>query len=355
SGHGLRGMVRRDTNSPETVSVGASIKDVAREAGVSIATVSRVINNSGSVTDATADRVRLAIDALGYRPNRFAQGLVTKRSRVIGIALPDLHGEFYAELMHRADTRAEEAGYQLLVSSGAQRPELRLRGTLALDLMDGLVTMVTESDGPALDHVRSLGLPVVVIGSDLGAQGFDAITFDNRSGTEEATRHLLRTTSPAHCWYVGGHRGNLDSDERAIEFARVLRDAGSADASSRVHHGEFSVEWGRRWTESMIEAGRLHGAAVLAGNDEIAIGIVDAARDAGIDVPDGLRVVGFDDSRLCTMLRPTLSSVQVPIREAGATAIDLILSRLAEPTRPPEHVRLATRLVERQSSRERRA
>ena len=330
---------------------GVSIKDVARRASVSIATVSRVLNNPGMVAPSTAERVQSAIDQLRYRPNRFAQGLVTRRSRVIGISLPDLHGEFYAELMHRADNRAEELGYHLLVSSGAHRPSSAAPSGVALDLMDGLVTMVTEDDVSDLDRLVTLGLPVAVLGAPVGDRRLDSITIDNRAGAREAAEHLLAGTPAARCWFVGGHRGNIDSDERASAFERVLHGVGVDDPTAHVCRGEFTVEWGRVWAEGMIRAGALHGSGVLAGNDEIAVGIVDAARDAGISVPEGLRIVGFDDSRLCAMLRPTLSSVRVPIREAGIAAVDAVIRRLGDSDSVPVRRTFTTSLVVRDSSR----
>lgn len=329
-----------------------SINDVADRASVSIATVSRVLNDPAKVAPATAQRVQAAISELGYRPNLFAKGLVTKRSRVIGISMPDLHGEFYTALMRGADDHAYELGYHLLVTSNAHgQRDNPAGGGFALDLIDGLVTMVTESNQAGLETLARLDLPVVVLGADVGGSAVSSIMFDQEAGAREATAHLLETTAPDRVRFVGGHKGNLDSDARLRAFTAVLERAGQRPGADQIFHGEFTVEWGWAWAESMLDRGLLAGSAVLAGNDEIAVGIVDAVRDRGLSVPDDVRVVGFDDSRLCQLLRPTLSSVRVPIREAAARAIDAIVERLDDPGVGPERMTLTTSLVVRDSSR----
>lgn len=329
-----------------------SINDVADRASVSIATVSRVLNDPAKVAPATAERVQAAIAELGYRPNLFAKGLVTRRSRVIGISMPDLHGEFYSALMRAADDHAYELGYHLLVTSNAHGNRDRpAGGGFALDLIDGLVTMVTESHQEGVDALAALDLPVVVLGAEVPGGSVCSIVFDQEAGAREATAHLLESTDPSRLRFVGGHRGNLDSDARLRAFKGELARAGHKAGRDQVFHGEFSVEWGWSWAESMVGRGELAGSAVLAGNDEIAVGIVDAARDHGLSVPGDLRVVGFDDSRMCQLLRPTLSSVRVPIRGAAERAIDAIVERLDDPGLVPDRMSLTTSLVIRESSR----
>ncbi|GJM18507.1 MAG: LacI family transcriptional regulator [Phycisphaeraceae bacterium] len=351
-------MTRADANTRDNGRVTrparpVSINDVADRASVSIATVSRVLNTPSKVAAGTAQRVQAAIADLGYRPNLFAKGLVTKRSRVIGISLPDLHGDFYSALMRGADEHAYDLGYHLLVMSNAHGDRVN-PGTngFAMDLIDGLVTIVTESSQTGIDALAELQMPVVVLGTDAPDGDISSISFDQEAGAAEATAHLLDTTPPERVMFVGGHRGNLDSDARLRAFMATLRAASHpGPLSEQIFHGEFTVEWGWNWAEQMLAEGRLRGAAVLAGNDEIAVGIVDAARDRGLSVPDDLRVVGFDDSRLCQLLRPTLSSVRVPIREAAARAIDTIVSRLDDPERGPDRITLTTSLAVRDSSR----
>lgn len=318
---------------------------------MSIATVSRVLNNPGMVSPATAERVQRAVRELGYRPNRFAKSLLSNKSRVIGVSLPDIHGEFYAELMHAADGRARELGYHLLVSAGAHNADDDPGSGFALDIIDGLIVMLTERSRSDLDAISRLEMPVSVIGCDRPGARVETITYDNTLGAAQATQHLLEGTPANRCYFVGTHRGNLDSDERCRAFVETLRGSGHEPREDQTAFGEFTFEWGWDWAMARLGEGRLKGAAILAANDEIAIGIANAARDGGLEMPRDLRLVGFDDSRICSLLRPELSSVRVPVAELGAEAIEALIRRVEDPDREPRHLRLATRLVVRDSSR----
>lgn len=327
-----------------------SIRSVAQRAGVSIATVSRVFNTPDMVSEATAERVREAIQELNYRPNLFAKGLLTKRSRVIGVSLPDIHGEFYSELMFALDERTCEMGYHLLVSSNAHRGERGPENGFALDLIDGLIVMLTERSDVDLEGIGKLDHPAVVIGVDEPGLDVDTIVVDNRMGAQKATQHLLDSTPAEDCYFVGALRGNIDSDERLDAFCQTLSECGHEPREDQIAHHEFSFDWGWDWAESMMNLDRLKNTAVFAANDEIAIGIANAARDRGVDIPGELRIVGFDDSRLCSLLRPRLSSVRMPVRDIGYAAIEAIIRRIEEPENSPRHLRLATSFIERESS-----
>lgn len=329
----------------------SSIQDVADAAGVSTATVSRVLNNASLVAPATAERVHKAIRELGYKPNLFAQGLMTRKSRVLGIALPDIHGEFYSELLRGADAEARRQGYHLLVSSEAHsRDEQERGGSLAFGLIDGLAVMMTEPNEALWREAQGATLPLVVLDTDAREHGFDSVIVDNTSGTREATEHLLATVPPDRCIFVGGARENFDTQQRAAAFKGALLNAGWTARNDQVVHGTYSLDWGESWAEEAHRQGRLNGAGILAGNDEIALGILQTARQLGIRVPEDLKIVGFDDTRLASLVRPSLSTVRVPLSEVGAAAIRALLERIDDPERAPRTVSLATKLVVRESS-----
>lgn len=343
----LRPVVREIGRPPSV-----SIKDVAQRAGVSIATVSRALNSPGMVAEATARKVRDAVRDLGYRPNMFAKGLVTQQSRIIGISLPALHGEFYSELMRAADARAAELGYHLLVSSEAGGFTGLTPGGPS-GMIDGLVMMITErSHIDLLKKSAGLGLPITVLGAADALEDLklDSVWFDNSVGTRDAVEHLLETTDVRDVVYVGGAESNLDSHDRREVFVRTMRDHGHKPTPEQLFSLEFSFEAGQAWATRQIAADRLRGAAVLAGNDDLAVGIVDAALDAGLEIPRDLRVVGHDDSRLCRLIRPTLSSVHVPLAEVGRVAVEIMTERLLNRDRKPSRVRLGTALIQRNTS-----
>jgi LacI family transcriptional regulator len=332
----------------------ASIQDVAASAGVSTATVSRVLNNASLVAPATAKRVLDAIKDLGYKPNLFAQGLMTRKSHVLGIALPDIHGEFYSELLRGADAEARRLGYHLLVSSEAHsRDEQNRQGSLAFGLIDGLAVMITEPNEALWKEAQAVSLPLVVLDADLHERGFDSIVVDNATGTREATKHLLDANppyAPDRCYFVGGPKENFDTRERAHVFLQTLKEAGVEPSNDQSSFGDYSLTWGERWATDAHRRGLLKGAGVLAGNDEIALGILQTARQLGVRVPEDLRIIGFDDTRLASLVRPSLSTVRVPLADVGAAAVRSLVERIGSPDKKAGVTSLATKLVVRESS-----
>lgn len=328
----------------------ASIQDVAAAAGVSTATVSRVLNSPGLVSETTAEKVRKAIEQLGYKPNLFAQGLMTRKSHVLGFALPDIFGEFYSELLRGADAEARRQGYHLLVGAESRKDDNPANGNLAFRLVDGLAMMITEPNDRLLKQAKDLQLPIVVMDLEVDDPSIDCVLVDNSTGAREATEHLLSSQPPEKLYFVGGPKENFDTQERAATFSATLKAAGRAPGADQVVYGRYAVEWGYLWAAQQLGKGGLRGCGVLAGNDEIALGILQAAHDHKVKVPEQLRIVGFDDTRIASLVRPSLSTVRVPLAEVGATAIATLVARLKEPGRPAERIHLPTKLVVRESS-----
>ncbi|QOJ00675.1 MAG: LacI family DNA-binding transcriptional regulator [Phycisphaeraceae bacterium] len=327
-----------------------SIQDVADEAGVSIATVSRVLNSPNLVAPATASRVRQAVEKLGYVPNAFAQGLITRASKVLALALPDIHGEFYSELLRGADGAAKALGYHLLVASAQGTPADADMGLgPVLGLVDGIALMVTEPNDALLKRAASARIPAVVLDAP-DPHHADSITVDNHAGATQATEHLLSLVSPRDAYFAGGPPENYDSKTRAQAFLETLKAHGNHVPADHVASGSFSFEWGERFARGLIKDGRLRGAGILAGNDEIAYGIIHAAEAEGLIPPRDFVIVGFDDTRLASLIRPTLSSVRVPMSDAGAKAVGLLVNRIKNPNLPPQRVSLTPTLVPRQTT-----
>lgn len=329
----------------------ASIADVARAAEVSIATVSRVVNNPSLVAPTTRARVLEAVRRLGYQPNPIARALMTNRSRIVGVALPDIAGEFYSEILRGAEDEARAGGQRLLIASGSRADEdTDVHTALPYSLIDGLAVMITEPNDPLWKESINSGVPVCVLDAHVESDRVDNIVVDNRAAAIEATRHLLGRVDPAHCFYVGGAEANFDTQERAAGFTAACNEAGAAPSPDQIVFGSYTSDWGRQWAESMLATTGLKGRAVLAGNDDIALGILFAARDAGLLPPDDFTVIGFDNTRLCTIVRPHLSSVRAPLREMGAAAIRLLRARLDEPDRPSQRLHLQAELVIRETA-----
>lgn len=326
------------------------ITDVARLANVSTATVSRVINTPDVVAPATAARVREAMEQLKYRPNMFAKGLITRTSRVIGIIMPDFLGEFYSQLTQSADTAAREQGYHVVVSSDTRLGSADAVQSLPLSFLDGIIAILTFPDRKLTKSVIGLNMPTVLIDSDNIDVDVDRIRIDNDPGSAQAAAHLLEYANAQDCFYVGGPESNFDSRARAKAFAKSMANDGTFNEHTQTSFGDFSVDWGYEWGLANLpkRKGRITG--VFAGNDEIALGIMNAARTVGIEMPDELRLIGFDGTRLCDIVRPTLSSVAVPFEHIGHSAVELCIARITDPSREAETIPARTHLVIRDSS-----
>ncbi len=326
------------------------ITDVARLANVSTATVSRVLNTPEVVAPATAQRVREAMSELRYRPNIFAKGLVSRTSRVLGIIMPDFLGEFYTQLLQSADRVAREHGYHVVITSDTRLGSDDAVQSLPLNFLDGIIALLTFPDRRLTKSIVDLNMPTVLIDSEEEIAGIDRIRIDNEPGTTQAALHLLESVEPGDCFHAGGPATNFDAKARAEAFGNVLRDRIGKPKPGQILFGDFSADWGYEWGMTHLPAREGKVTGVFAGNDEIALGIMSAAAELGIPVPSGLRIVGFDGTRICDIIRPSLSSVAVPFDLIGRSAIELCLSRIAEPGRPAETVPAETHLVVRESS-----
>jgi LacI family transcriptional regulator len=309
------------------------------------------MNNPSLVAAKTAARVQEVIKSIGYVPNPFAQGLMTQASRVLGFALPDIYGEFYSELLRGADAQSRSLGYHLLVSSEPRPGEPDPRG-LAFGLIDGLAVMITNPDASLVKLARESSLPTVVLDTDLHQRGIDSIVVDNTPGTREGVEHLLQSVKPKDLYFVGGPRDNFDTQARAKAFADALSTARWTGAPEQVVFGEYTAEWGREWMRRHLGNRPTLGSpiGILAANDEIAIGVMQAADAAGVRIPDQLRVVGFDDTRLAVLVRPRLSTVRVPMADVGAAAVRLLVQRVEDPKAEATCVHMPTKLIVRESS-----
>jgi LacI family transcriptional regulator len=329
-----------------------SIRKVAELAGVSVATVSRVLNTPEVVAEPTRSRVQTVIREMGYTPNPFAQVLTTRESKVIGIALPWFHGEFITALLQGADAQATKLGYHLIMTSFTRAADgTRRDKILGNGFVDGVIAMI-DHDGDALaQEMASTKLPTVVLDTDLTSRGVDSVILDNTVGAKQATEHLLAGTPAARCCFVGGPKENFDSTARAGAFAATLEASGAKVREDQVCFGEYSMDWGREWAERAHRDGVLAGSAVLTGNDDIAIGILRRATELGVACPGGFRIVGFDDTKASSLVTPRLSSVTLSMEELGSAAVRMLVARIEERDAPVVCEKYPTRLVVRESSR----
>jgi LacI family transcriptional regulator len=331
--------------------VAVSIEDVAQRANVSISTVSRVLNRRNIVNDKTRKRVELAIQELNYRPNVFARGLMLQQSNILGLVLPDLHGEFYSEIIRGANQKAHELGYQLMVSSAGGNADGNTVLSAVSDhgLVDGIVVMVSDIDSKTKKTLGSVMIPFVVLDGQVDGIRHDSVVIDQRHGAEAMVRHLIEDCGAERIVFVGGLKTNIDTIDRLESYKEVMDRALLKVGANDVFHLDFSYEKAFELGRNQVQGWADSGAFVFAANDEMAAGIIDAAIEKGIAVPEQLKVVGFDDTRIAQMTRPRLTTVHVPMSSMGALAVEVLCQRLKDPNRPPTKLILQSDLVVRES------
>jgi len=332
-------------------SMAVSISDVAKLANVSISTVSRVVNGSRLVNAETRARVESAIKQLGYRPNPFARGLMLRKSEIVGLVLPDLHGEFYSEIIRGANIQARQLGYSLVVSSsrGGEDSHSLLHAIRQRALLDGVAVMVSELTDRVQDLLTDLRLPLVLLDSEIEGAAHDSVLIDQRHGAAAIVRHLVTRCGARRVIFVGGLKTNVDTIARFEAYRQVLEQDRLPFPPDDVFYLDYEYESAYELARRHVRDWAGSRNAVFAANDEMAAGILAAAADAGIAVPRELAVVGFDDTRVARMTRPPLTTVRVPMAEMGARAIELLCQRVSYPDRPTTRVFLQPQLIVRES------
>jgi LacI family transcriptional regulator len=325
----------------------ATIHDVAARAGVSVATVSRVLNGKELVREETSRHVRAAAKSLRYVPNVAARSLSIRRSQTIGIVLPDVHGEFFSEVIRGIDLAARAKGYHILVSGSHSDPSQMLN---VVDTMrgrvDGLVVMAPDVTLAPLDELRARAMPVVLLNS--ATPNGDAITIDNYGGARAMMRHL-HELGHTRIAFVRGPQHNADARERLRGYRHAMRGIAAVPNKALECSGDFTEESGFAAARRVAEL-KPRPTAVFAANDSMAVGVLASLTASGVKVPEEMSVVGFDDIPIARYVNPALTTMRVDIAELGRCAFGLLLDAIGNPAaHAPRHDRVATTLVVRKS------
>jgi DNA-binding LacI/PurR family transcriptional regulator len=338
--------------------MGPTMHDVARVAGVSIKTVSNVINDYPHVRPGTRDRVNQAIEKLDYRPNLSARGLRSGRTGVIGLAVPSLRENYFAELADAVIRAAEKRGLGVMVeqTSGQRDAELRAVSTSRPRFLDGLLFSPVSLGQEDAESLVTDG-PLVLLGERIFDGPTDHVTMHNMSSAQAAVEHLLEIgrTRIALIGADPEHRNDANSANLRLKgYVRALDAAGIAVDPALVRSTVMS-QWNRAGgaaaTHRMIEEG-VRFDAVFALNDTLGLGVLRALREEGLRVPDDVAVIGFDNIDESKYSVPSMSTVDTGRDEIAAIAVDRLIERIAEKgdRRPPETFKPAFRIVPREST-----
>ena len=339
----------------------ATAREVARLAGVSQMTVSRVLNQPEKVNEATADRVREAIRALNYRPNVMAQGLAGGKSLLIGLLYHNPSADYLSEVMFGALRACRERGHHLLVEDylfGRDwSDEAAVADAIVGSGVQGLVVCPPVGEDPrAARTLRRVGVPFVRISTDAAAGsepseeggGGLSIGIDDRAAARAMTEHLL-ALGHEEVAFIAGPSDHASSKQRLAGFRLAMKEAGRPVARGRVARGAYTYRSGMEAALSILEAGA-RPTAIFASNDDMAAGAVAAAMQKGLRVPDDLSVAGFDDVSLATVVWPALTTVRQPIAQMVERAV-ACLEDEAFGEAPARPARLPFSIVERDSVR----
>jgi LacI family transcriptional regulator len=329
-----------------------TIRDVASQAGVSVATVSKVINHRYGVAAGTVERVQAVIDQLGYQASLVAQSLRNQRTNVIGILVADIE-PFSAELLKGAADAIRGSSFELVVYSAGGHAseqvgwERRYLSRLSGTLLDGAVLVtptVTEAE-------MRLGAPIVAVDPHTGPIGLPSVMADSLHGAQLITQYLLELGHQRIGLITG--RPDLQSAQlRETGFRRAFGEAGLQVDPTLVAPGGYDPEVASESARRLLTAGQ-RPTAIVCANDISAIAVIDAARELGLSVPDDLSVTGFDNIPESVLCSPPLTTVEQPIREMGRRAVQMLIALIEGDDVEPRNITLATRLVVRQSTQAR--
>lgn len=332
-----------------------TIKDIAEKAGVSVPTVSRVLNNRPDVSDSTRRRVQKVIQSLKYNPSSIARGLVLRKTFTLGLVVPDISTPFYPDVAKGVQNRADELGYSVILFDSDNRLEKEKH---AIKLMkskqvDGMIVSFAAENKEDLLVLEEQGFPVVQIDRIVPGSSAPFVTIDNCLSAYEATRYLIGL----------GHRciahitGNLDSQtarDRLQGFHRALEEERDNDTEHYVLQGDYTVKSGQQHMKTLL-AQKTRPTAVFAANDIMALGCYEAIFDKGLSVPEDVSIVGHDDVQIASLIRPRLTTMAQPKYELGRIAAEKLIQQIEIKTSDSkedkvENVVLESQLIVRSST-----
>ncbi len=326
----------------------ATIRDVARQAGVSVASASRALNRHDNVTPETRARVEAAAAALSYVPHWGARSLTRRKTDAIGVVLPDLFGEFFSELVRGIDRIAHSHGLQLLLGNMHGNPHEAAHAVRAMrGRVDGLLVMTPDIARERLFEALSPVLPAVLLNCSDAIPGIASVGIDNDGAARTMTRHLVER-GYRRIAFVSGPRHNRDSMARQAGFRAALIEL-TGERDPIVIPGDFSESSGAEAARLLI-AGRLPVDAILCANDMMAVGCCCVLEEAGIAIGEQIGVAGFDDIPVAHYISPALTTMNVRIAELGATAASNLIALLSGAELAARTTILSPQLVERDST-----
>lgn len=328
-----------------------TIYDVAREANVSMATVSRVVNGNPNVKPTTRKKVLATIERLGYRPNAVARGLASKKTTTVGAIIPDISSIFFAELARGIEDIATMYKYNIILSNSDQNKdkELQLINTMLEKQVDGIIFMGGNITQEHIQQFSTASVPVVLAATYDGTEATPSVNIDYEVAAYEAAKNLIDKGNKRLA-FINGNEEETINQLKYQGYLRALKEASIEPVADYVVNGDYTYESGIKAVEQFMSLAQ-KPTAVFAASDAIALGAIHGAQDLGYRVPEDLEVFGFDNTKLANMVRPTLSTVVQPMYDIGAVAMRLLTKYMNKEEVEEKKVVLPHRLVERNSTK----
>lgn len=328
-----------------------TIIDVAHEAGVSYATVSRVINNLDHVRPDKRERVLRAMTRLGYTPNQQARSLAGGRSQIIGLVVRDLGTGYIGEIVRGIDDELAAAQYDMMLYTTHRRKtkESVYVTSLAQGMTDGLLLVLPENIETYLQTLRQRRFPFVLIDHQGTGETESAVGATNRQGGYDATQYLIKLGHRR----IGFITGSLDlgcARDRLAGYKAALTDWGLSIDPALIQEGDFQQPRGFACAQALLSL-LDRPTGIFASNDVMTFGVMEAVRDRGLRIPDDVSIIGFDDIPQAASVYPPLTTIRQPLAEMGATATRMLLELINNPDQPAQRIELPTELIVRASTR----
>lgn len=305
-----------------------TIKDVAELAGVSTATVSRVLNEPGTVSDKLTDKVKEAVRELNYRPNSMAKGLRTNKTHTIALLITDNESPFYARLVRGVEDTALENHYSLMVCNTDEELEKErlYLDTLVQRSIDGLIVSPTGRYNDKLDEIKSDGIPFVFIDRKLERIETDVVLTENLKGSYGATKHLI-TRNHERIGVISGVKNVTTNKERLQGYKKALREFRIDVKEELIVEGSYTTEGGEEATKSLLSL-KNRPSAIFSFNGKMMMGALKTLRRKGFSYPEDISLVSFDDFDVFSVINPPLTAVKQSTYEMGVRAFNLLLGKI---------------------------
>ncbi|MDP5274071.1 LacI family DNA-binding transcriptional regulator [Chengkuizengella axinellae] len=327
-----------------------TIYDIAREAGVSIATVSKVINNTGRIGDKTKQKVMKVMKELDYQPSIVASALTGKRTHTIGLLIPDIANPFFAEIARSVEDMGNELGFSVMMCSTDNNidKESKYISLLEQKRVDGIIIATGTRNTDVLQNLLKKKLPIALIARDLPSLPVDTVLVDDYMGGYEATSHLI-SLGHQKISIIAEDLKVMSSKERIRGYRQALEDHGMEYDEEQIHVSDFTIEGGREVAATIL-AENNPATAIFACNDLLAMGVIQAAREIGVEIPSDLSIIGFDNTILASLCDPPLTTIAQPIQDMGKQVVELLVKEIKQEKQSKQRVVLMPSLEVRNTT-----